>query len=176
MTLLNLHFLFLLALGNPVIYDFSHQSDLQNWKVVDDSVMGGISQGNFSLNKEGHAVFSGTVSIENNGGFSSVRYNPIPRPVGHYSKIKLRIKGDGKTYQFRVKSEKSEYHSYVFNFQTKKDWHTVDIPFIEMYPSFRGRKLNVPNYPGEQIAEIAFLIANKRNERFKLEIDRIELE
>jgi hypothetical protein len=45
-----------------------------------------------------------------------------------------------------------------------------------MYPSFRGQKLELPNYPGQSMEEIAFLIANKTAETFALEIDRIELE
>ena len=44
-----------------------------------------------------------------------------------------------------------------------------------MYPSFRGRKLNQANFSNDYIEEIAFLIANKRQENFKLLIDKIEL-
>ena len=44
-----------------------------------------------------------------------------------------------------------------------------------MYPSFRGRKLDEPNFYHESIEEITFLIANKQNEDFKLLIDKIEL-
>lgn len=44
-----------------------------------------------------------------------------------------------------------------------------------MYPTFRGRKLDSPNYSADGIEEIAFLIGNKRAESFKLEIDAISL-
>jgi hypothetical protein len=44
-----------------------------------------------------------------------------------------------------------------------------------MYPSYRGRKLDLPNYPGKTMEEITFLIANKQEEHFKLEIDSISL-
>jgi hypothetical protein len=36
--------------------------------------MGGKSSSNISLNKDGFGVFNGTISLENNGGFSSVRH------------------------------------------------------------------------------------------------------
>jgi hypothetical protein len=47
---------------------------MNNWKVVNDDVMGGISTASFELNNEGYAEFKGTVSTANNGGFASVRY------------------------------------------------------------------------------------------------------
>ena len=42
-----------------------------------------------------------------------------------------------------------------------------------MYPSWRGMKLDMPNYPGESMEEIAFLIANYKAEQFRLEIKEI---
>jgi hypothetical protein len=45
-----------------------------------------------------------------------------------------------------------------------------------MKPTFRGRVLDIPNYPGETMEEIAFLISNKKNEAFQLEISKISLQ
>ncbi|WP_299224794.1 CIA30 family protein [uncultured Psychroserpens sp.] len=165
-----------LFLGNMALYDFNIYSNTNDWYIVDDVVMGGRSNGNFDINSEGHGLFSGTVSLENNGGFSSVRHQFKPKDVSDFSKIKLRIKGDGSTYQFRVKTDRRDYASYIYEFKTVDDWMTVEIPFSEMYPSFRGRRLNQPNFSGEYIAEVAFLIGNKKAQDFKLLIDKIELE
>lgn len=132
--------------------------------------MGGRSRGCFSLNEEGHAVFYGDVSLENNGGFSLVRHRFDPLNVEEFEKFFLRIRGDGKRYQFRVKSDLNERHNYVAYFQTTGEWQTVEIPFREMVPNFRGRRLELPNYPGERMAEIGLLIGNKKTERFKLEV------
>lgn len=157
------------------IFDFNKDSDLSNWYVVDDVVMGGRSDGSFLLNEEGHAVFSGAVSLKNNGGFSSVRYVFGKTDVSGYQKAVIRLKGDGKLYQFRVKSSNRDRHSYIAYFQTSGSWESIEIPLAEMYPSFRGMTLNMPDYPGKQMAEIAFLIGNKKAEDFRLEIDKIEL-
>lgn len=60
---------------NPIlIFDFNTKSDLSNWRVVNDGVMGGTSRSKFYLNSKGHGCFDGTVSLENNGGFCSVKY------------------------------------------------------------------------------------------------------
>lgn len=162
-------------IANDLVFDFNQQSNISKWLIVDDVVMGGKSFGSFSLNKNGHGEFAGDVSLENNGGFSSVRYLINKEDMEHYSKFSLKIRGDEKAYQFRVKTNYSDYHSYIFTFQTTKEWQTIEIPFLEMYPAFRGRKLNMNKYQGRQLQEIAFLIGNKKNESFKLEIDRIEL-
>ena len=90
-----------------------------------------------------------------------------------FSKIILKVKGDGKAYQFRVKSKSSDYYSYITSFNTSKEWETIKLTLSDMYPAFRGRKLNISNYDNEGIEEIAFLIGNKRAETFKLEIDSI---
>ncbi len=159
-----------------IIFDFNKNSDLSNWAIVDDVVMGGRSDGYMEINPEGHAVFYGKVSLENNGGFSSVRYRFAQKDVSTYSHVKIRLKGDGKRYQFRVKSDSYDRHSYIYHFSTSGDWQTITIPLTEMVPRFRGRILDMPNYPARVLTEIAFLIANKKAEDFKLEIDKIILQ
>ncbi len=159
-----------------VLFDFSKESNIQNWSVVNDGVMGGLSKGNFSVNDKGDGFFTGHVSLENNGGFSSVRYNFESKSVSSYKKMTLRLKGDGKQYQIRVKTRISDYYSYIAYINTNGEWQTLEILFSNMIPSFRGNKLDLPNYPGEYMEQFAILIGNKKNEDFKLYLDKIELE
>jgi hypothetical protein len=161
------------AVHERVIVDFSENSDIGAWEVEDDVVMGGRSEGAVSMRDEGHAVFSGTVSLENNGGFSSVQHYIEPIDVSAYSAFYLRIRGDGKRYQFLVESEADARHYYVYAFETTGDWQTVRVPFSEMYPAYRGDRLTIPNYPGKTLAMVRFFIGNKTRESFHLEIDRI---
>jgi hypothetical protein len=158
------------------VYDFSPESKSGDWFVVDDGVMGGRSQGNVGLSEEGYGIFHGTVSLENNGGFSSIRARMEELETKGYSAFKIRLKGDGKNYQFRVRSRLSERHSYQYEFPTTGEWQEVTVPFDQMIPTFRGMRLNMPEYPGEVLSECSFLISNKKNERFNLEIDKIWLE
>ncbi|MDG2436018.1 MAG: CIA30 family protein [Polaribacter sp.] len=146
------------------------------WRVVDDVVMGGESEGNFKLNENGNGVYFGEVSLENNGGFSSLRFRFNKKEISNYSKIILKIKGDGKDYQFRVKDNYRNFYSYISSFSTNKNWQLIEINLSEMYPGFRGRKLEMSKFSSSVIEEIAFLIGNKRNESFKIEIDKIYLE
>ena len=70
-----LFILLITTMQTATIFDFNKKADITNWTIVDDVVMGGRSSGNFYLNKEGNGVFEGRVSLENNGGFSSLRYD-----------------------------------------------------------------------------------------------------
>jgi hypothetical protein len=168
--------IFFVMLGGPAtVFDFSQQGGLAGWYVIDDVVMGGRSDGRIHLNEEGNAVFSGRVSLENNGGFSSVRYRFDPLPVQDFNGFEIRVRGDGKRYQFRVKSAQQERASYISYFETSGQWENIVIPFADMYPSYRGFRLNQPNYPGLVMQEIAFLIGNEMAEGFSLEIDFIKL-
>ena len=165
----------IMSMSSMIIFDFTAQSDIQDWLVTDDSVMGGESSGTFKLNADGFGVFSGSVSLENNGGFSSVRYRFEKLKIKGYDKISIKLRGDGKRYQFRIKSNSGDYYSYISTFSTSGEWQEIEIPLKDMYPSFRGRKLDQPNFSNDYIEEIGFLIGNKKDEKFKLLIDKIEL-
>jgi len=179
MNLLKLAFAltYIFILSDPmIIFDFTKDCSLADWYIMDDVVMGGRSDGNMMISDEGHGVFHGDVSLENNGGFSSVRYRPELMSVSDYKTCKLKVKGDGKSYQFRIKSDVRDRFSYIYSFDTTGEWETVEIPLHDMYPSFRGRRLDMNNYSGETLAEMAILIGNKKNESFNLVLDKITLE
>jgi len=172
-------FLLIFSFSNPsamLLFDFDSKTNIQQWTVVNDGVMGGLSKGTIKINENGHALFSGNVLLENNGGFSSIRHRFAKKELSPFQKIVLRVKGDGKTYQFRVKTNSTDYYSYTYSFKTSGKWETIEIPFSEMVPSFRGRRVNLPNYPGEVAEEIALLIGNDKQEVFALEIDKIEVQ
>ena len=160
---------------NYTIVDFSNGSNLDNWYIVNDGVMGGLSQGNIKLDRNGYAVFAGEISLDNYGGFSSVRYRPEKLDVSNYSKICLRVKGDSKKYQLRLKTSSRDYYSYMAEFYTSGEWETIILDLKDMYPIFRGSRLRKPNFPKISIGEIGFLIGNKKEESFSLSIEQIYL-
>ena len=158
-----------------VIYDFSEKSSLRYWSVVDDGVMGGVSQGSLRINYEGHGVFSGYVSLENYGGFSSIRYNTTPVSVVGYEFLSIKVFGDDKDYQIRIKSDYYDRHVYVKSFYAESKWQEILIPLNQMKPQFRGRKLRMKNFKDDSIVEVGILIGNKVQEDFTLFIDQISL-
>jgi len=118
----------LLFQGPMELFDFRKGADLSGWQVVDDVVMGGRSEGGLYLNDEGHGVFEGDISLENFGGFSSVRHRFNGESMSEYSTFVIRLKGDSKRYQFRTKSNMYSRHSYAAYFETSGDWQEIKIP------------------------------------------------
>lgn len=158
------------------IYTFSDQTNIKEWSIVNDGVMGGISKSSLLLTDAGHGQFSGHVSLANNGGFASIQLNTTIKLAEEKKFIVLRVKGDGKSYEFRLKGENSQSESYVHKFSTSGDWEIIKLKISEFYPQFRGRKLNIPNFNFKNIEQLSFLISNKQEEDFKLLIDWIGLE
>ncbi len=158
--------------------DFRNHSDEPIWQIINDGVMGGLSQSTFRVDKDtGIANFSGYVSFENNGGFASVRTRPFAPTLDTAKGISLRIKGDGKRYSFRIRIDNNfDGISYQAKFDTKKDqWQEIEFSFSDFLPTFRGYTVrNAPALNPEQIRQLGFLISDKQEGKFELEIDWIK--
>jgi hypothetical protein len=53
--------------------------------------------------------------------FSSVRYRFQKIQVKEYTSIVIKLQGDGKEYQFRIKSNSGDYYSYIAPFSTSEN-------------------------------------------------------
>ena len=158
------------------IYNFSNQSNIKEWRIVNDGVMGGISKSSLALTDAGHGQFSGHVSLANNGGFTSIVLNKTIKLAEEKTFVILRVKGDGKNYEFRLKGSISQSESYVQQFSTSGEWENIKLEIRKFYPQYRGRKMNTPNFNFESIEQLSFLVANKQDEDFEMLIDWIGLE
>ena len=158
-----------------ILYDFNTETKLENWYIVNDDVMGGVSKSKLFLDDKGNGVFKGRISTLNNGGFASVRFNSGRVITKNKKDLVIRIKGDQKKYQIRIKSNRNDFQSYIMDFITSGEWETIKIPLKSMYASFRGRRLNMDDFDKDYFEQISFLIGNKRNENFELRIKSVEL-
>jgi NADH dehydrogenase [ubiquinone] 1 alpha subcomplex assembly factor 1 len=158
------------------IYSFTTQNSVSEWRIVNDGVMGGISKSSLLLTSSGHGKFAGHVSLANNGGFASIQLNKKIGLTLENKLILLRVKGDGKQYEFRIKAKTSQNASYVHPFSTSGEWQLIKLPLAQFYPQFFGRILDSPNFNFQTIEQLSFLIANKREEDFELLIDFIGVE
>jgi hypothetical protein len=154
--------------------DFSNPIEHQNWYVTNDNVMGGKSSGGIVF-KNASTIFSGEISLANNGGFSSV-FRPIsPLPSG-LDTVELDVEGDGLTYQFRVIIFVNGYRlAYKHDFQTIKGQRNKIILNIDDFKaSFRGRIIEgAPALYAEKIKQIGFLVTNKKAGPFTLLLNKI---
>lgn len=162
---------------DSMLFDFKKPADADGWVIINDGVMGGLSQSSMTVTEEGIAVFQGTVSLRNYGGFASTRTRPRTLGLDNFSGILVRVRGDGRNYQFRIRtSGRFDGVAYGYEFATVKgEWLTVRVPFADCVPTFRGRVLSgVDPVQPELIQQVGFMIADKKEGPFRLEIDWIK--
>ena len=86
-----------------------------NWKVVNDTVMGGRSSSRWTSNSS-EFIFEGNLSLENNGGFASIRCEFKNDDLSVEDGIYLKVKGDGRNYQFDdIKGSKGTLVMFICN-------------------------------------------------------------
>jgi NADH dehydrogenase [ubiquinone] 1 alpha subcomplex assembly factor 1 len=161
-----------------ILMQFDESITGPKWVAVNDGVMGGLSEGRPAV-KNGSLFFTGKLSLENNGGFSSVRVMGAFDFGGKTAMI-LRVRGDGRTYQLRLSTEalhNGSPISYGASFPTEAGkWMEVKIPFQNLSPSWRGQKLEGPPLALGSVKEIGILIGDKKAGFFALEIDWVAVE
>jgi monofunctional biosynthetic peptidoglycan transglycosylase len=165
-----------MAQEGKLLFDFQGQDGAARWVRVNDGVMGGLSQSQMKFTTEGTALFEGTLSLENNGGFASVRTIPDDFALGGYTGLVVRVKGDGRRYMLRLRTDRYwDGPAYEAGFDTVAEtWVTVRLPFRDFVPTFRGRRLrNMPALDGTDVRQIGFMLADKKAGPFQLEIDWI---
>ena len=157
------------------IFEFDKSADISSWKIVNDVVMGGISNSTISLNSEGFGVFKGNVSTENNGGFASTRHRFKEQTLASVKSFKIKLKGDGNSYKLRIR-QNNRRASYSADFNSSKDkWTEVEILLEDFKPTWRG--FTYSDYPApdiEKISELGIQISDKQEGDFKLEIEYIK--
>lgn len=165
------------SMSKSLITRFDTPTEAEQWWTVNDNVMGGLSQSAFSITPEGTGLFRGTLSLENNGGFTSVRRAANGADFAEANALSLRVKGDGRRYQLRLKMNNSDRApSYRAEFDTRAgEWLTVSLPIDSFEPVFRGRVLKeAPDLVTTEIQQIGFLLSESQSGPFELEIDWIE--
>ena len=161
------------AASEKILFAFQGNTNSQVWQIVNDDVMGGVSTSRFQVLTNGVAVFSGVVSLENNGGFASVRSAPVRQDLSGTDAFVLRVRGDGRRYKFTVRTETGfNVPNYQAEFTTKPgEWAEHRLPFKDFVPTFRGRILtDVPPLNPAKIASVGVLISDQLEGPFKLEV------
>ena len=149
------------------------------WSPQNDDVMGGVSKGDAVI-RDGVLRFSGSLSFENNGGFAQVRIRDIAYDLSGKKGVRMKIMGDGRTYQFRIATDARHRGSriaYSAEFPTKAgEWAEVVVAFADLKPSHRGKKLDDPPADLSQVEELSLFIGDKREGPFALVVDWIRTE
>jgi len=162
----------------PLVFDFGPEKDFGRWSIINDGVMGGLSQSQARL--DGDAVlFSGTVSLKNNGGFVSLRSTLGNFDLSAYQYCEIRFKSDNNR-KFELLIEK-DTPFYLPKFRAKfaaktKDWETFTIPLEDLEVSRMGNTLQQGIDPKvlTGVQRLGFILADKQEGSFQLWIDYVK--
>ena len=157
----------------PGIELFNFAGGELGWYTVDDNVMGGVSSSSVSLVEPSQLSFSGNMSLDNNGGFSSVRSDLAATNLSDFDGVLLRVLGDGKTYRLRIRAEETGAGiSYNATFKTTADnWELFYLPFADMVPTYRGFVMDVGQLDTTAIRSFGFMLTDKQPGEFELQVD-----
>lgn len=163
--------------GGRVLFNFENADAAKQWQSVNDGVMGGRSDGRFKINDDKKMEFYGKLSLQNNGGFASVRTRPTKLDLKKGDSLVVRVRGDGREYNFNLYIPKPLIaFSYRAEFKTKKDeWIEVELPLEKFVATSFGRVVqNQPLEPTE-VSGLGILLGDKKAGPFKLEVEWIKV-
>ncbi|XZE56214.1 CIA30 family protein [Planctomycetaceae bacterium SH139] len=170
------------AEDNATLFEFTEASAVSKWQIVNDGVMGGrsTSQARIVPLESGGAMmqFSGNLSLENNGGFASVR----SRPSGSLGleagdTIVLRVKGDGRRYTFNLYTpDRRTAFSYQTDFDTKQgEWIEIKLPVDKFVAHSFGRPMANMQLAPARVQAVGILLGDKKPGAFEIAIDWIKI-
>lgn len=158
------------ALMTTVVLDMT----IEPWRSINDGVMGGRSSGGMFEVADG-LQFRGELSLENNGGFSSVR-RMVKEDLAGAERVRFEVRGDGREYQFRIR-QNSRFDGVAWRaqFSTNGEWQTFEMSLSDFIPVFRGVVVrDAGRVVASDIQQIGFLLADKEAGAFELDVRHIE--
>jgi NADH dehydrogenase [ubiquinone] 1 alpha subcomplex assembly factor 1 len=160
------------------LYDFTGAQAATEWQNINDGVMGGISDGNFKITDKKTLEFYGTLSLENAGGFASVRAKARKLGLEKGDILLIRVRGDGRDYSMNLHvSRRLVAFSYRSVIQTKKDeWIEVKLPLDKFQATSFGRPVSdVGPVDPQEVTGLGYLLGDKKAGPFKLEVEWIKV-
>ena len=145
-----------IVLVQPVFSQMSTQllnNDISNWRLVTDSVMGGVSKGttkSIELDNKNCVVLQGSVSTDNNGGFIQIAYDidkSQSKTAAQYQGIQIEVRGNVERYNIHLRTKDLWFPWQAFRatFETNGEWQTIRLPFNTFEPYKTGETLKVEN-------------------------------
>ena len=159
-----------------LLFDFTNDDAIDAWTPINDVVMGGVSTGRLEATGNNTVAFTGLVSLENGGGFASVRSRPQEHDLSRKSGLQLRVRGDGQHYKINLKTDlriNGTLYTAVIETQAG-EWQTIRLSFEDFRPTFRGRlHPEEPPLDASRVTSLGLMISDRQAGPFRLELARI---
>lgn len=158
------------------LVNFAEPGSVAEWTNVDDTVMGGVSASTTTWS-EGRMVFAGDLSLENNGGFTSVR-GPIDPELGALlagaTDIVVDAEGDGRTYVLQLRT--GDDAQYVARFTTSADTsqqYRLALEAFEPVTRFLDPAPDAPALDAGAVVQLTIYLLDGQEGRFRLAVAAI---
>ena len=118
----------------------SEEGSTEGWMTVDDRVMGGVSFSKL-VESETFMRWEGTMSLESNGGFASVRSPWESGQIGKASSVTMRVRGSAGTFALRLATSSRYYdpiHQVGFEVE-EEEWKTITWAMDDFRTTVMGR-------------------------------------
>lgn len=160
------------------LFRFDSAAAVAAWRAVDDRVMGGVSRSRLRFDPAGHAVFEGEVSLDQGGGFASVRAAVAAPAAATASDLVVEARGDGRQYKLSLfVDEAFDAPAYQATLAPPVDtWQVLALPLAGFVPRFRGRAVaGAAALEPACIRQVGLLIADRQAGPFALQLRTIGL-
>ena len=158
-------------------FDFGKSKCGSDWQIVNDGVMGGKSQSSAVLT-DSSILFKGYISLENNGGFASLRGPFATMDLQNSKQIKIKYKSKGQLLSITLANSRLWYKPFgKFTLDsTGNEWRIAVVKlnnFKEFaYGSSTGKSIG-KNFIST-IKRVGFIVNNKIQGGFEIEVDYLK--
>lgn len=159
------------------VFAFPTAASVDGWVNQDDPVMGGVSRSAATWS-DGALVFSGNLSLENNGGFASVlspRTDPAGPRMAGATGLTLDATGDGRTYVVQLRSA-DRAGAYIQRVTTEAGAaRSYDLPISGFEPVnfMLQRDQAAPPLDPADVGQVAIYVTDKQEGPFSLQVRRL---
>jgi NADH dehydrogenase [ubiquinone] 1 alpha subcomplex assembly factor 1 len=161
-----------------VLFDFTGANAAKEWQNINDGVMGGISKGKFKITDRKTMEFYGKLSLENNGGFASVRTKAKKLGLEKGDSLLVRVRGDGREYSVNLHVPRPLVaFSYRATVQTREDeWIEVKLPLDKFVATSFGRSVkDAGPVDPQEVNGLGILLGDKKAGPFTMEVEWIKV-
>ena len=161
------------------LFRFDTVAAVAAWSAIDDRVMGGVSSSCLRHDPAGHAVFEGEMSLQQGGGFASVRSATQALGVPLAQACVIEVRGDGKRYKLNLRTDDAfDGVNYQAAFEAPAGaWTRLRLPLAAFVPSFRGRRVaDVAALDPADLRQVGLMVADRQAGRFALALRSIGME
>jgi hypothetical protein len=160
-------------------FDFGNSADkTRDWVLITDNVMGGLSKSEINYNTNS-ILLKGEISLDNFGGFASIRTKFSQFDLSQYEGVKIKFKSANQDFAFTLENSQNWTRpNYKNDFHSNKDG-TREVATL-YFKDFRetvigqptGKQLNLEKL--NNIVRLGIITTKKEEGPFSLEVDYIK--